>query len=172
MKCGRTIMNAKLGDKICGMNMRVVCIKCLEHCKQIQPVADEHVAVCMTHQQSTTNCATEWMHQSKWEQCGMVKCSCFRRTIHPNRTDEQSFSSMVLRVVSEQKFTGECNAVWNLLRPSCCHQEKVSGSQGVSCCAPCTGRHYCVASICSALSIKWKTHCRFRLNEVINVAVT
>jgi hypothetical protein len=46
-----------------------------------------HVALCMTHQHSTTNCAMEPKRYRKWEQYDTFKNRCSRYRIHPIRAN-------------------------------------------------------------------------------------
>jgi hypothetical protein len=97
--------------------------------------------MCTTHQQSTTICATEWVHQSEWDSVPWLSAAVsgaqsIQRGLMSCHSIPWFFGLSVSRNLQENAML-----YGNILRPLCYPQEKVSGSQGVSCCAPCTGFH-------------------------------
>jgi hypothetical protein len=86
----------------------------MQHCQQIQLVTGDHVAMHMTHQQSTTRCATKWTCYCRQDQCDMVKCQHSKCSVHPKKITDAG--------IQEHWQHYQCIALlWNPPRPSYHH---------------------------------------------------
>jgi hypothetical protein len=94
------------------------------------------------------SCTTEVMQQTTQGQCEMIKCSHSGCGIHPNRANELSFSSLVLRVdVAIQASWHQCQLtvlMWNPLRYWYCHQKRAS---------------WCTHEECHCVARQWPCPC-------------